>query len=588
MSYEALARRWRPKVFHEVIGQDHVVNPLKNAVLSGRIHHAYLFAGTRGVGKTTVARILARAINCSSGELPDPCNSCDICNEILHGISTDILEIDGASNTGIDDVRRLRETAVYVPSKGRYRVYIIDEVHMLSRQAFNGLLKILEEPPPHLVFIFATTEPFRIPETVLSRMIRFDFRLIPEGRVKEHLVHVCERESIACDDPSASYISYISAGSIRDSLSLLEQCALAGEGVLKYEKVLAILGYPEAAGVSRLAEATVDGNAQDAIQALRNLYGGGTDLKNLYSAFLGLFRLVALHRFVEAPSILDGETEQVKRAVGEISGKLSREECLFLFDVILKSERDILMSEFPLHGFEAMLLRAISFRELLDVAGTMEAGRAPGEGQDISHDRGKPFSGVEVTSSSSPGGKVGEQSTPPMVAELKSSGPADGNTSPPGEDKWEAFLTNVSARKKFVLKGLLENMRGGFDGEQFVIRCEFDALLEKLREPDKWNIIEDAVRETLGVPVGITLQKEDPGSSTGKEPSDERGDLERKALSDPVVIELLREFPGSRIGDIKKIDPGKKKGTGGFKDPNVEFGGVPGSIPGDFIEEEEE
>ncbi len=584
MSYEALARRWRPQRFDEIIGQDHVVTPLKNAVVKGKIHHAYLFSGTRGIGKTTAARLFARAINCDRGTPPDPCNACDICREVLSGVSTDVLEIDGASNTGIDDVRRLRETAVYVPSKGRYRVYIIDEVHMLSRQAFNGLLKILEEPPSHLVFLFATTEPYRIPETVLSRMIRFNFRLIPEAKILSHLKLICEKEEIRYDEPSLSYISYVAYGSLRDSLSILEQCALTTDGALTYDDVLKILGYPEIAGVARLGEAVVDGNVGDALSILRNLYGGGCDLKNLYSSFLAFFRRVALYRFTDDRAILEDETEQVITAVTGVSAKLSRQESLFLFDVILKSERDILLSEFPLPGFEAMLLRGVSFRELLSIADMVEGKTGPAVSKDRPGSEEGRFPDVSVTASKKavPSGSTGGGGSAGAGTSASAGKPAELGAS------WEEFLHGVSRRKKYVLKGLLENMQGGFDGEKFVIRCEFQALLDKLQEPDKWHIIEDVVREIFGKPVTVILQKDDQGSIEEGDSPKGRDELENRVLSDPVVIELLREFPGSRIAEIVKLDPGKRRRKEDIPVGPSGGGDEMEGMSGDFITEEEE
>src|SRR5512145_1487771 len=207
MAYEALARKWRPKTFDEIVGQGHVTRALANAISNGKIHHAYLFTGTRGVGKTTFARILSRALNCEKGPTATPCLACSACGEMLAGSSTDVQEIDGASNTGIDDVRRLRENAAYAPARLRYKIYIIDEVHMLSKSAFNGLLKILEEPPDHTVFVFATTEPNRIPDTILSRVQRFDFRMLTEEEIVAQLARIAKAEGIRHDEDALRLVA---------------------------------------------------------------------------------------------------------------------------------------------------------------------------------------------------------------------------------------------------------------------------------------------------------------------------------------------------------------------------------------------
>src|SRR5512145_1831373 len=213
MAYEALARKWRPKGFGEIVGQGHVTRALANAISNGKIHHAYLFTGTRGVGKTTFARILSRALNCEKGPTATPCLACSACGEMLAGSSTDVQEIDGASNTGIDDVRRLRENAAYAPARLRYKIYIIDEVHMLSKAAFNGLLKTLEEPPPHVVFILATTEPNRIPDTILSRVQRFDFRMLTDAEVRGRLREMARAEGIPAEEDALALMARYAFGS---------------------------------------------------------------------------------------------------------------------------------------------------------------------------------------------------------------------------------------------------------------------------------------------------------------------------------------------------------------------------------------
>jgi len=232
MSYLVLARKWRPQLFEEVIGQRHITHTLQNAISQKRVAHAFLFTGARGVGKTSSARILAKALNCERGLRPNPCNECTTCQEITHGISMDVIEIDGASNRGIDEIRELRENVRYTPAKSRYKIYIIDEVHMLTKEAFNALLKTLEEPPPHIIFIFATTEPHKIPATILSRCQRYDFKRIPLREVVGSLKRIVEEERIQISQRGLLSIAQESEGSLRDAESLLDQViAYAGKEI---------------------------------------------------------------------------------------------------------------------------------------------------------------------------------------------------------------------------------------------------------------------------------------------------------------------------------------------------------------------
>ncbi|MEW6720048.1 MAG: DNA polymerase III subunit gamma/tau, partial [Thermodesulfobacteriota bacterium] len=257
MAYEALARKWRPRTFEEIVGQGHVSRALANAIASGKIHHAYLFSGTRGVGKTTFARILARALNCEKGPTPAPCLACSACEEIGSGSGADVQEIDGASNTGIDDIRRLRENAAYAPSRLRYKIYIIDEVHMLSKAAFNGLLKTLEEPPPHVVFILATTEPNRIPDTILSRCQRFDFRMLTDSEVRGRLDEMARAEGVAVEEDALSLMARYAFGSMRDGQSIFEQAAVSGAGTVTAALVEGMLGLVGTEAAIDLAAAAV-------------------------------------------------------------------------------------------------------------------------------------------------------------------------------------------------------------------------------------------------------------------------------------------------------------------------------------------
>ena len=290
MSYLVIARKWRPQTFEEVIGQPHATRTLQNAVRLDRIAHAYLFTGARGVGKTSIARILAKALNCEKGPSPTPCNQCSNCREISKGNSVDVIEIDGASNRGIDNIRELRETVRYRPAKGRYKVYIIDEVHMLTSEAFNALLKTLEEPPPHVIFIFATTEPHKIPATILSRCQRFDFRRLGLQQIVEHLKTITSQEGADFSDGVLYSIAREADGSMRDAQSLLEQLlAFSGDG-LPDREILDILGVIDRQSVLKAAEAVLSGNAPACLGLIEDVYRRGIDSRRFCQHLCDHFR----------------------------------------------------------------------------------------------------------------------------------------------------------------------------------------------------------------------------------------------------------------------------------------------------------
>ncbi|MBF8259785.1 MAG: DNA polymerase III subunit gamma/tau, partial [Actinobacteria bacterium] len=360
MAYEALARKWRPKGFEEVVGQGHVTRALANAISLGKIHHAYLFAGTRGVGKTTFARILARALNCEKGPIASPCQKCAACLEILAGTAVDVQEIDGASNTGIDDVRRLRENAAYAPARLRYKIYIIDEVHMLSKSAFNGLLKILEEPPPHTVFVFATTEPGRIPDTVLSRVQRFDFRMLSEEEILDRLREMSKAEKIHCEEDALRLMARYAFGSMRDGQSIFEQAAVSGNGQITAAIVEEMLGLVGTEAAIDLVGAVAAGSAGEAIRKFSALLSRGADLKFLYFSVVDVLRDVAVWKFTENDELLFRHSPSSLGRVKELCGGKSREEWMFLLDIAFRSEKDVLGTEFPRLGFELLLLRLVN------------------------------------------------------------------------------------------------------------------------------------------------------------------------------------------------------------------------------------
>ena len=261
MSYQVLARKWRPRTFPEMVGQEHVLRALINALDNDRLHHAYLFTGTRGVGKTTVARILAKSLNCEQGVGSSPCGQCDSCREIDEGRFVDLIEVDAASRTKVEDTRELLDNVQYAPTRGRYKVYLIDEVHMLSTHSFNALLKTLEEPPPHIKFLLATTDPQRLPVTILSRCLQFNLKRLPPGLIREHLVRIVEQEGVEAEPEALAEIARAADGSMRDGLSLLDQAIAYGNGRLAVDEVRGMLGTVDRERVYALIEALASSDA---------------------------------------------------------------------------------------------------------------------------------------------------------------------------------------------------------------------------------------------------------------------------------------------------------------------------------------
>jgi DNA polymerase III subunit gamma/tau len=356
MSYLVIARKYRPQTFDEVVGQNHVTRTLKNAITQGRIAHAYLFSGPRGVGKTTVARLLAKALNCQKGPTPEPCNECPMCRGIVEGSVTDVYEIDGASNTGVDDIRELRENVRYLPSAGRYNIYIIDEVHMLSINAFNALLKILEEPPAHVIFIFATTESHKIPVTILSRTQRFDFKRIAAKDIMKRLSDIAGQEGITAADGALTIISREAAGSMRDAQSLMDQAiGYAGDSISE-DAVREVLGLTDRALLFKMIEALAGYDASLAIYNLAEVYTQGYDVIQYYRELVELMRnllLIKAAPTISTPDLTAEEREELT-AVGQ---PLSLDELTQIFNILFSAEYSIKSSSDPRIALELVLIK---------------------------------------------------------------------------------------------------------------------------------------------------------------------------------------------------------------------------------------
>ena len=374
MSYVVLARKWRPAVFADVIGQEHVTRTLSNAIVQDRVHHAYLFCGARGVGKTTCARILAKALNCSQGEAPtpDPCGQCPSCKEIAAGSTTDVFEIDGASNRGIDEIRDLRDGVKYAPSRDRYKVYIIDEVHMLTEAAFNALLKTLEEPPPHVKFVFATTEPRKIPVTILSRCQRFDFKRVGTADTKAHLTKILDAEGVELTAGALSLLVREAEGSVRDSLSLLDQViAFAGKEASE-DDVVGILGLTDRRNLHELAAAILGRDPQTALQIVERVHAYGTDMSRLASEWMRHVRDLSVIRSVgTAQDLVDlppAEVEAIRTQVADVDPAALRRLFALAHDAAQQAAR----SPQPKLILEMAVLRMADLAPVVDLEPLLE------------------------------------------------------------------------------------------------------------------------------------------------------------------------------------------------------------------------
>src|SRR5437773_11322142 len=312
MSYQVLARKWRPKGFSELAGQEHVVRALTNALERGRLHHAYLLTGTRGVGKTTIARILAKSLNCVNGVTATPCGVCAACTEIDSGRFVDLLELDAASNTGIDNMREILDNARYAPTVGRYKVYLIDEVHMLSKAAFNSMLKTLEEPPEHVKFVLATTDPQKIPVTVLSRCLQFNLKLLPAPLIATRLAEILRAESIPFDDAALALIARVAHGSMRDALSILDQAIAYGAGEVRESVVRAMLGAADAEYVYRIADALVARDGSALLAQAQTLAEHSVSLSSALEELAALFHRVAIAQTVPDATAAFSDAPRVK------------------------------------------------------------------------------------------------------------------------------------------------------------------------------------------------------------------------------------------------------------------------------------
>ena len=434
MSYQALARTWRPRSFDQLVGQQHVVRALRNAMAQGRVHHAMLFTGTRGVGKTTLGRIIAKCLNCEAQDdiTAEPCGQCEACTGIDQGRFVDLIEIDAASRTKVDDTRELLDNVQYAPTRGRYKVYLIDEVHMLSKHSFNALLKTLEEPPPHVRFLLATTDPQKLPITILSRCLQFNLKRLPVAQIAEHLTAILDKEGVQAEPAAVTALAQAADGSVRDSLSLTDQAiAFCDEG-LDLASVRDMLGAVGAADVLRVVDVVCQGDSTALASLLVDLDTLAPDFDGLLADMASALQRIALRQI--GPEYQDSQGLDPE-AVGRLAEQTTPEDVQLLYQMALSSRRDLPYAPDPRAGFEMALLRMLAFRP-----GRSGAASAGGSGT-----RGQQAQAAAPTAAEDPEPAPVSAASPAAASPLAAAAPAP---KPPPMDPvrdWSGMIDRLQA-----------------------------------------------------------------------------------------------------------------------------------------------
>ncbi len=575
MSYVVIARRWRPQGFDDLVGQEAVVKTFKNALASEKIAHAYLFSGPRGVGKTSSARILAKALNCTQRADSEPCGNCDSCKAITEGASVDVFEIDGASNTSVDSIRELRDAVKYAPSGGKYKIYIIDEVHMLSTAAFNALLKTLEEPPPHVIFIFATTEAKKIPSTILSRCQHHSFRRINRANIKGQLKKITDNEEINISDPALDMIAKAADGSMRDGLTLLDQAYSFTDEITEKE-LQSLLGLPEAEILLGLSRTILSGNISETFTIIKELTDRGSDLRQIARELVEYFRNIAILKVTTDAEELLEFTEEEAKALREMSVEMNIQQLTLLLTELLKLETEVRNSINPRYTLELGLLRTSFVKGMTSVEDILKMIGDPGD-MELAHEpvpqpimksapqpapkpqpASKPFYAPEPVSEPEPDipAEPAVQKEPEIAAEPEIIAPEI--AAPPVQQN-----EHVDLSKEDILKKLVDMV----DPEDHLLACKLaEAKAVRLTQTDlsigfaggmfvlassiekNMSVIRPMLQQLSGKKLNLKILTL-PNEKNGKDIKE----LKEEVFADPLVKSAMKVF-GAALLNVKPLD----------------------------------
>ena len=562
MAYQVLARKWRPRRFDDLVGQGHVVRALRNALERGQLHHAYLFTGTRGVGKTTLARILAKALNCETGVGADPCGTCDTCREVDEGRFVDLLEVDAASRTKVDQTRELLDNVPFAPVRGRFKVYLIDEVHMFSASSFNALLKTLEEPPPHVKFVLATTDPQKVPATVLSRCLQFNLKRLVPDEVQRQFRTVLEAEGIGFEEPALAQLARAADGSMRDGLSLLDQAIAFGAGRVGVDDVRAMLGSYGADMALDLVAALGRGDGAEILKLIARLAELTPDFSGVLTALLDQLHRIALYQ--QVPASLNAEDPDAE-PIRALAAAISAEDVQLFYQVLLIGQQDLPLAPDPRTGLEMVLLRALAFRPDSGPpapAGSAAPARQPAAGNHAAPRNAAPGSPAPGRAASRPAPGSGPRPAASRPAgpggEPPDSGPRAADASRP--DGAEVALESAEDWHRLVagleVAGLARQLAqhcalASWDGRQ--LRLTLDPEVGRMRSASAEERLAAALSKALGGPVQLSLEcggaddgaaAETPALRKARDDALRQEEAAATLREDPVAQELERRFDG--------------------------------------------